>query len=142
MKRWLRLTVGVLLAALLWAGARYFVRRQAQKKREVFYQEILRSYQQVLKPGMKRKEVEDYLRANNKAFRQMCCIAFNGPAKHSWDDEVKIAEEDPPWVCSENNVYVGFVFGDSPTVHKENYHADELDILKAVTLQQQLEGCL
>ena len=140
LKPWLRLILSLLLVALLFAGARHFVQRHEQEKREVFYHGILRSYQQVLRPGMNRKEVEDYLRANNETFRQMCCIVFNGPAKHSWDDEVKIAEEDPPWVCRENNVYVGFVFGDSPTVHKENYQADEWDILKAVTLQHQLEG--
>lgn len=142
MKHWQRLILSLLLVALLFAGARYFVQRHAQKKREVVYQGILQSYQQVLRPGMTRKEIEDYLLASGKTFRQMCCIAFNGPAKQSWDDEVKIAEEDPPWVCSKNNVYVGFVFGDSPTVHKENYQADDLDILKAVTLQHQLEGCL
>lgn len=90
---------------------------------------------------MTRKEVEDYLRAHNKAFRYMCCIELAEHVKYSWDDEVKIGEEHPPWFCDGSKMYVGFVFSDSPTIHKESVQADESDILKAVTLRHHLEGC-
>jgi hypothetical protein len=142
MKRWLPLTLAILCAVLLWVGVRYFVQRQAQKKHEVAYQEAVHFYQQILKPGMTRKEVEDYLHAKNKMFRQICCIDSNGTSKNSWDDEVKIGEEDPPWVCGENNVYVGFAFIDNPSPHGESSQADDLDRLKSITLQHHLEKCL
>lgn len=134
MKRWLRLALSFLLAVTLFIAVRYFVRK-------VTYQRVLRSYQQVVMPGMTRKEVEDYLRAHNKAFRYICCIELAGPVKYSWDDEVKIGEEDPPWFCDGSKMYVGFAFSDSPTIHKESVQADESDILKAVTLRHHLEGC-
>ena len=118
------------------------MRRHEQEKRELVYRGILQSYQQVLKPGMTRKEVEDYLRAKNKNFRQMCCIDFKSGMKHSWDDEMKIGQEDPPWFCGENNVYVGFEFSDSAQPHGEFWQADDSDILKSVTLRHQLEICL
>jgi hypothetical protein len=36
--------------------------KRAQEKREVAYESALRSYSEALRPGMTRKEVEDYLR--------------------------------------------------------------------------------
>ena len=140
MKLWLRFILSLLLVVLLFAGARYFVQRQEQKKRDFVYQGILRSYLEVLRPGMTRREVEGYLRAKGKQFRQMCCIDFS--KKHSWDDEVKIGQEDPPWFCGESNVYVGFEFSDSPQPHGEFWKAGDSDILKSVTLRHQLEICL
>ena len=53
----------VVLAPLIFFGIRHNFRvraeTQAQAKRETTYQSALRSYSQILKPGMKRKEVED-----------------------------------------------------------------------------------
>jgi hypothetical protein len=142
MRHGLRLTLGVLSVAMLFFGVRSLVKRQAQKKREAAYQKILHLYQQVLKPGMTRKDVEEYLRANGKTFRQLCCIHFKSGGKHSWDDEVKIGQEDPPWFCGENNVYIGLEFGDSEKPHDEFSRADDSDTLQSVSLSHQLEVCL
>ncbi len=58
----------LVVAPLIFFGVRYEMKvraeTQAQAKRETSYQEALRSYKQILKPGMKRNEVEDYLRVN------------------------------------------------------------------------------
>jgi hypothetical protein len=111
MKRILvRMLVG--LAALVFVlGIRFEVKRRAARKREAGYQLVLREYTEVLKPGMKRKEVEDYLRTKNAKLRQNCCVDSSESSKrHSWDDLTKIGEEDAPWFCSEHNVYVAFQF--------------------------------
>ena len=63
----------LVVAPLIFFGVRYEMKvraeTQAQAKRETAYQAALRSYNQILKPGMKRKEVEDYLRVNKTEFR-------------------------------------------------------------------------
>jgi hypothetical protein len=59
------------LALLAVFGVRYAWKKRAQLQREAGYQSTLRSYSEVLKPGMTRKEMEDYLRAKKIGFRQM-----------------------------------------------------------------------
>jgi hypothetical protein len=142
MKRVLLLLLVLGIAGLCVLGMRYRSKRQAQRKREAVYQAILHLYTQVLKPGMTRKEVEDYLRARNVKFRQMCCVDIKESSRRSsWDDLVKIGEEDVPWVCSENNVYVAFQFTDHGE-QEPGWQSDDLDTLKALTIYHQLEGCL
>jgi hypothetical protein len=142
MKHWLRLLVGALGAALLIMGIRQIVKGQLRKKREVVYQATSQSYQQVLKPGTTRKQVENYLRARNQTFTQSCCVGTKGFPKHSWDDLAKIGAEDAPWFCSENAIYVAFQFADSPLPHTEMWRADDLDTLKSVAIYRRLENCL
>jgi hypothetical protein len=48
----------------------------------------VRSYSQILKPGMKRKAVEDYLRFNETEFLRL-----------SLDDITKIGEDEPMRFC-------------------------------------------
>src|SRR6267154_1882687 len=113
MKRVFLSVLVVLVVGLFLFSLRYELKKQAQERREITYQSELRSYSLVLNPGMKRKEVEDYLRANHADFRQMCCVDESGPSiRHTWDDLVKIGEEDHPWFCSEHFVYVAFRFAD------------------------------
>jgi len=114
---------------------------RAWKRREVAYQTTLQSYQQALAPGVTRKAVEDYLRARNTAFRQMCCVDQN-LRKHSYDDLVKIGREDPPWFCGENNVYVAFQFSDGLGLQEKWWGADDSDMLKSVLVYHWLENCL
>jgi hypothetical protein len=121
-------------------GIRYLAEMKAQKRREVAYQASLRSYQQVLKPGMTRKEVEAYLHGKNISFSQMCCAGKN--SKNSLDDLAKIGEEKAPWFCSENNIYVAFQFTDHPEQKETRLQASDLDTLHAVTIFRWLEGCL
>jgi hypothetical protein len=93
----------LILAPLIFFGVRYEMKvraeTQAQAKRETTYQAALRSYSQILKPGMKRKEVENYLRVNKTEFFQL-----------SLDDLTKIGEDSPTWYCGPPGVYVKFQF--------------------------------
>ena len=87
-----------------------------------------------------RKEVEAYLRQKNISFLQMCCI--NGDnSKHALDDLTKIGQEDAPWFCSENNIYVAFQFDDKGR-HGPHWDANESDVLSKITIFRWLEGCL
>ena len=114
--------------------------KRSWQKRDLAYQEALRSYSQDFKPGMSRKEVEDLLHIRNKAFRQMCCVDIK-KSMDVWDDLVKIAQEDAPWFCSEKNVYIAFQFaGKEP--HATRPSAELSDRLTAVTVYPWLEGCL
>jgi hypothetical protein len=140
MKRILLLTLVLLTLGLgVLAVRSRLLKRQAQTRREVAYQSNLRSYTQVLKPGMTRKEVEDYFRAEDIEFRQMCCVADELSARHSWDDLIKIGEEDVPMFCRGNNVYVAFRFNDYDNSERQD---NDLDTLKSVTIYHELEGCL
>src|SRR5437870_5497043 len=105
MKRW-RLLVAILAVVALSAlGLRHVLERRAQQRRDAAYQLALRAYEEVLRPGMTRKQVDDYLRAKSVELRLMCCVDPQ-ESKSVWDELVKIGQEDAPWFCSENNVYV------------------------------------
>jgi hypothetical protein len=71
----------LVVAPLIFFEVRYEMKvraeTQAHAKREMAYQSTLRSCNQVLKPSMKRKEVEDYLRLNKIEFLQMSGIRLN-----------------------------------------------------------------
>ena len=139
----LMLFFSILALSLAGIGIRHWLKqKQAEEKHEVAYQSALRTYTRLFKPGVHRREVEDYLRANNIKFRQMCCVnPKESPNRRSWDDLVKIGEEEIPWVCSENNVYAAFQFTDHAE-HDVKWGADDLDTLKALTIYHQLEGCV
>jgi hypothetical protein len=70
----------------------------------------------------------------------MCCAERADFAKGAYDDLVRIGQEDPPWFCNENNVYVAFQFA----AHEPHAvaQADPSDLLKTVTIFHWLEGCL
>jgi len=63
-----------LVSTVLFTVAIRHVKKHAQKEREIAYQASLRSYSKTLRPGMTRKQVENYLQTNNVKFQQMCCI--------------------------------------------------------------------
>jgi hypothetical protein len=94
LKRWLRLLFGLVCVVLLIIGIRQGLKGQLQKRREVAYETTLKSYQQTLKQGMTRKEVEDYLGTRKQTFTQSCCVDPKEFQKHSWDDLVEIGAED------------------------------------------------
>ncbi|HYB60578.1 MAG TPA: hypothetical protein VEH50_03775 [Methylomirabilota bacterium] len=93
---------------------------------------------------MTRKEVEDYLKARNVNFEQMCCVDFaHASVQIPLDDLTKIGEEDHPWYCSENDVYVAFQFTSHPGREAEaGFKAANSDTLKAVSIYHWLQGCL
>jgi hypothetical protein len=131
----------LVVSGLFVFGVRCELKERARERRELAYQLTLRSYSQVLKPGMTRKEVEDYLRANKLEFRQTCCLDMKEYKKGSWDDLVKIGDEDAPWFCNNLYVYVGFQFtGHEP--FDGMWRADDFDKLTAVTLYRQYDKCL
>ena len=137
------LLIPVLIVAGLFAfGLRYGLEKQVRRRREAAYQSAVRSYAQVLKPGMTRKEVERYFRAKKLDFRQLCCVDAKDYAKGSWDDLIKIGDDEAPWYCSSANVYVGFQFTGPGEFNGMYPGADDLDKLKAVTLYRALETCL
>jgi hypothetical protein len=140
LRRWRLLMFALIVVALAVIEVHHVLEKRAERKREITYQSTLRSYSERFKPGTARKEVEDYLRARNIGFRQMCCVDSK-PRKTVWDDLTKIGNESVPWFCSENSVYVAFQF----TGIERNggmWDADPSDTLKAVSAYHWLEGCL
>ncbi len=66
----------------------------------------------------------------------MCCVE----ERSAFADLVRIGQEDAPWYCSENYVFVAFEFA---AVESHNpLKAYDTDSLKTVTLYRQLGGCL
>ena len=140
MKRWHALVLALIAVALTAYGVRHILENRAEQKREIAYQSALRPYSERFRPGTTRKEVEEYLRARNIGFRQMCCVDYKSH-KSVWDDLTKISQEGAPWFCSENNVYVAFEFT-GPKRNGVEWSADPSDALKAISIYHWLEGCL
>ncbi len=140
MRRWR----WVLLILILIASCAFAIHRRSQvrtqKKREESYQVVLRSYSTALRIGTTRKDVEDYLHAKDIDFKQMCCADMNLFSKNVYDDLVKIGEEDVPWVCEGNNVYVALQFR-GPQPRNVGFEVRPDDTLMAVTIFHQLERC-
>ena len=142
--RWpLKMIFVVLALFIVGTGTRFTISKRAAQKREAAYQLALGKYQRALRPGMTRKEVEDYLRAKNVQFRKSN-FAESGPNRHSFDDLTKIGEEDAPWYCGEHNIYVAFYFVDHESLSAPGFMLkdDDLDTLKSVSLYHWLEDCL
>jgi hypothetical protein len=142
-RRYLCLAIATAVLVVTF-GVRHVVQRQELRRREVEYESTLRSYSEVLKTGMSRKEVEGYLSVQKLPFRQLCCVGVkefsSGVHDNAYDDLVKIGQEDVPWVCSENNVYVAFQFLGSRKDSRPG--AEPSDRLKDVTIYHKLDGCL
>ncbi|HEX8817082.1 MAG TPA: hypothetical protein VF753_16415 [Terriglobales bacterium] len=91
--------------------------------------------------GTTRRELEDYLSANQRQYRQMCCINERSHRKAAYDDLVKIGSEPVPWFCRENNVFIGFEFF-GPEQVSTDPATDPSDILTDIKIFRRLEGCL
>ena len=144
MRRWY-LYLGILVAVLVVGfSARHLIEERARRRREVEYQKTLRSYSELLKTGMTRKQVEEYFSATQIVFRQLCCVSVKefsrGVYDDTYDDLVKIGQEDAPWFCSENNVYIAFQFLGSQKGSLPR--AEASDKLKDLTIYHHLDGCL
>jgi hypothetical protein len=128
----------------LWL-LRHLREQRKGAEREAYYQSVLAKSTSDLKPGMNREQVERRLQNDGRRFNQMCCVAnFRGEyasfVGSSWDDLVKIGEEDTPWFCGENNVYIAFEF--NPKSQGERPETNPSDTLKRVSVFHHLEGCL
>jgi hypothetical protein len=107
-----------------------------QQKREAAYQAKLQSYSDVLKPGMTRKNVEDYLRGKGVEFGKLCCV----DKASVFSDLVKIGKEKHPWYCEEHNLYIAFQF--VSVEPQKGLEAHDSDTLKEITIFHKLDGCL
>jgi hypothetical protein len=136
MRRWRRITV---VLAVLIAIPVAFVFRARQKSvrqveiREAAYQSVLRSFTSVLTPGMTRRDVQTHLTQSGKSFHHS---SSGGRASFIL---VKIGEEEHPWYCSANNVYLRFGFKRADPARLSSTDADTL---AGVDIDKQLEGCL
>jgi hypothetical protein len=121
------LVVGVSLGALAGCVARHT-------------KAAARSYSQVLKPGMTRKDVEDYFRANKVQFFQGCCAESS--IGHSLDDYVEIGTQHFPVPCGDTSYYVAFTFNDQ-TQHRPTWvlQAYDLDTLRSITTFHWVDDC-
>ena len=126
-----------LFLAVLFAAVPKAVGQSAKQKREAAYQAALQSYSVILKPGMTRKSVEDYLHEKAITYQTMCCV----DERSAYADLVKIGKEKHPWYCSEHNVYIAFQFIDDPHEGLRISGRDS-DKLKSITIYHWLEGCL
>jgi hypothetical protein len=126
-KRWVVL-IAVIVSLFVLVCIVGIVRRNAQ------YDRILKTYTEVLKPGMKRSEVEAYLiKSKHVSFKQECCVESK-----AWTDLVAIAYKQG-WVCQEEVVNVAFQF--AATEPKTNlYVGDPEDRLVGIYLNR--PGCL
>jgi hypothetical protein len=98
------------------------------------------SYSEVLKPGMTRKDVEDYFRANKVQFSQMCCLEASH--KHSFDDLIKIGTLHFPVPCGDTSYYVAFRFSDQTEHPPVGFmKAENLDTLRSITTINWVDDC-
>src|SRR5262245_60255394 len=100
----------ILLSLVILAGLYACARVTRRVQREVTYAKTLRSYSDVLKPGMSRIQVESYLKSKNpeREIGQICCL---GVTRDAWADLVQIATEEPSWPCIRRNIYVALERG-------------------------------
>ena len=108
-----------------------------QKQHEDRYQTALAQYETALKPGMKRREVESYLRSNGVGF-----YTSGGVENYStFSDLIIIGHEKHPWYCSAHNVYIAINFARLESVVTDLRPKDS-DTLAAISIEHRLEGCL
>jgi hypothetical protein len=114
--------------------------QEARQKREIGYQLALLSYQQAFTPGMSRKDVEERLRDQKINLRQLCCVTPELRSKNVLDDLIKIGEEDFPWYCGDNNVYIALQFSGENRLGVAP-QSDPSDKLSAISIFHWSEAC-
>jgi hypothetical protein len=138
MERWRAAMVLVALIVLGTVGAAHLYNKRVHRKREVAYQAVLQEFSRALAPGMTRDQVEQYLHARNLRFDRTCCAETQFPSNASYDELTKIGQEDAPWYCSRNNIYLAFHFSGRT---RDTSEPDPADKFTAVKLYPRLE-CL
>lgn len=135
MKRWLLLIAAAIIAVCSGVAVYRHVTSVAQKKREIAYRAALGKYTETIKPGLRRTEVESYLRARNTPFSPIFG-AFAGRSESQYADLVKIGQDTAPWYCNEAYVYVAFEFS-----CVERYKQNDSDLLERIELFRPYTGC-
>lgn len=99
-------------------------------RRNALYHRALKAYSDVLKPGMRRSEVEKhFIMSKYVSFNRECCV---GPKRGTFDDLVEIAHEPEGWFCQEQVVYAAFEF--AAVEPKREWVADPGDRLVRTSL--------
>jgi hypothetical protein len=101
---------------------------------EAQYHRRLNEFSMALKPGMKRSEVEAYLRSRNIEFSQMCC---SGAKLNAMDDLVEVGHKNAGLICIERSVFVAFQFEGLERNEKWVDDSDQLvniDLFRSVCL--------
>ena len=137
MKRWLILVVVVIVvvtSAILARKAWY-----ASQEKQI--QAALLMYSRNLRPGLTRKDVEEYLRARHADFYTGNSFGKEG----GWADYVKVGERPPPLTCGVMPAWVTLEFTAMdpegvPSGHMKR--PDGLDILTRVHLTVGSNDCL
>jgi len=123
--------MAVVLGTLVLLGIRYFGKVREAAKREKVYQSTLQSYRQILKPGMTRNEVEEYLRSKEIEFLRL-----------RDDDISKIGEDDSLiWFCGRPDVFLHFQFIASPQ-QEPQMGGDGGDKLNEIEIIRKGSGCI
>jgi len=138
MRRWLVPVVLLVILALTVVPFSCGTREEEKLQGEGGYQAALASYVRLLRPGMTRKEVEDYLEEKKVGFDRMGGVDGLGTDA----DVIKVGEERPPWFCSENYVYIALHFAARPGPRYGRSDKNEADTLKEITIYKRLSGCL
>jgi hypothetical protein len=102
-------------------------RQQVQAKHEAGDQAVLRKYMDDFKPGVTRKEVEDYLQAKGVHFSRYGDMKLYRPlvsgAKAvtpnlaAWSDMIRIRNEHVAWLCGDGVVFIAIQFEASEDPH-------------------------
>ena len=139
MKRLITLILVTVVLAVVGFAVRYRLKEDAEeeahRKREASYELSRREYSQALRSGMKRKEVEDYIRKKNLPVLRMCCVSANK------SDLIKLGQDGANWFCGESNVYVALQFEDHGS-HDAYREANDSDTLSQITIFHWADTCL
>ena len=134
---WLTLALILVVAPAACVFYRRAKHDREREARQAYYESVLRSYTETLKPGATRKQVEIYLRNNGKQIVHMCCMNVTHSA---YDTLTKIGEERAPWFCEAHNIYVGFEFIAQGSHNFPEAH--DSDVLAGIQIHPWLTGCL
>lgn len=133
-RTFLIIAAALLLISLFTLYRRY--EQREQQAREAKYERALNSYSRVFRLGETRKDVESYLSANRLEYDQMCCV----DERSAFADLHRIGEEQAPWLCSEQTVYIAFQF--AAVEPHDASSAYPSDVLRKINIYRQLSGCL
>jgi hypothetical protein len=137
-RRWVVLTLIVILLSGTAFSIASLIERRAARERQTRYAAALKEYSDEIKPSTSRQEVEAYLQLRNRSFGQMCCVRAE---RRAYADLVEVGQEKAPWFCNRNTVYIAFEF-ETTEPHGLSADARGSDRLESVTLFPRLEQCL
>jgi hypothetical protein len=128
------LAATLLLVSLFTIYRRY--EQRTQQQREAKYERALASYSHIFQLGETREEVENYLSVREVKYERMCCL----DERSAFADLLRIGEEQAPWLCSEQTIYIAFQF--AAVEPHDASPAYPSDVLRKINIYRQLSGCL